>query len=64
MEFQGFHGRETLPFNVLYDVCDGSMFLLHKMYQDYTIGGIHPTEYFYLYQACMKLMKPNNYRYV
>ena len=60
---QGFRGQETLPFNAVYDICGGSMFLLHKMYQDYTIGGIHPTESFYLYQAHMKLMKslePNN----
>ena len=33
------------------------MFLLHEMYLDYAIGGIHPTESFYLYQAHMKLMK-------
>ena len=60
----GFHGRNVLHFNELYAVCGGSMFLLHEMYQDYIVGGIHPTESFYIYQARMRLFKslaPENF---
>ena len=52
-----FHGREVLPFNEVYAVCGGNMFLLHKMYQDYIVRGIHPTQSFYIYQVRMRLFK-------
>ena len=59
----GFHNREKLSFEEVFNVADGNMFLLKMMYIDYRLAGVRPEESIYLQMAksrFLKALRPNN----
>ena len=56
---KGFYGWKVLPFGEMHigSICGESMFLLQELYELYLSTGIHPSNFFYVYQAQLKLIK-------
>ena len=53
----GFCGYTEISFDEVYNICGSSMFLLLELYHSYVSGGIHPSRYFYVYQARVNLVR-------